>query len=239
MPDDWKYEPAHDAGLPRKERERSLRREAGLISVLAAHAWGGLTRLYLRTFHRLEIEGREHLPEPPFILIANHASHLDALALAAAVPRRWLARVFPLAAGDTFFERPLLSAFAASCLNALPIWRKSCGSHSLAELRDRLAAERCIYLLFPEGTRSRTGAMGAFKPGIGKLVCASTVPVVPCRIAGAWEAWPPGANYPRSAKVRIRIGKPVGFSGTENDRAGWQDTARRLEEAVRALGGEI
>src|SRR5947209_2032286 len=81
--EDWKLDPAHDLGLPLKERLRSLRRESGLLESGAHLFWWLTLRGYFRAYHRLEIHGLEHLPpEPPFACIANHASHLDALALA-------------------------------------------------------------------------------------------------------------------------------------------------------------
>lgn len=53
-------------------------------------------------------------------------------------------------------------------MNALPIWRTNCGAHSLEDLRGRLRRGQSVYVLFPEGTRTRDGAMGKFKPGIGR-----------------------------------------------------------------------
>ena len=81
---DWKLEPARDLGMSLGERSRSLRRECGLIETAAHLGWWSLMRAYLRVGHRLTVHGREHLPsEPPFVLVANHTSHLDALVLAA------------------------------------------------------------------------------------------------------------------------------------------------------------
>lgn len=235
MPTDWNYDPAHDLGLPRHDRERSLRREAGLVSVLTSFVWGTLTRIYLQFYHRLKVEGRENLPKPPFVMIANHASHLDAIVLASVLPQRWLGHVFPIAAGDTFFENPLVSTFAASCLNALPIWRKRCGTHSLEELRNRLITEGCVYILFPEGTRTRTGEIGSFKPGIGNIVCGSQTPVVPCYLEGTWRALPPNRCLPYPVSITLRIGTPLHFHQTPNDRTGWSETSDRIQSAVLAL----
>ncbi len=72
------------------------------------------------------------------MMIANHTSHLDALLLAAALPCRLCDCVFPVAAGDVFFNTPTISLFSATLLNALPMWRKNCGPHALAELKKRL-----------------------------------------------------------------------------------------------------
>ena len=72
-----------------------------------------------------------------------------------ALPLRLRNCVFPLAAGDTFFETPAIAAFAAGMMNAPPLWRKNCGHHAIETLRQRPVAEPCGYILFPEGTRSR------------------------------------------------------------------------------------
>src|SRR5262245_22928290 len=166
----WVYKPASDLDLPPVERARSLRRESGLASDLGHLVCHGLARAYFRLYHRMGVEGSENLPDdPPFVLVANPASHLDALALASVLPRRLCGRVFPVAAGDVFFETPATSLASAFFLNALPMWRKRCGPHALAELRARLVDEPCGYILFPEGTRSRHGRMTASKAGLGLL----------------------------------------------------------------------
>src|SRR5262249_9903676 len=200
--DNWSYEPARDLGLSVRDRTRSLKRECGLIQTGCHFAWGALVRTYLGFWHRLTVHGREHLPaRPPFVLLANHASHLDALILAAPLPLTVRDRVFPLAAGDVFFEKASTSLFAMSLLNALPLWRRRCTPHALAELRARLVGEPCGFILFPEGGRSRDGAMTSFKPGLGMLVAGVDVPVVPCHITGAFAALPPNCQLPRPRKI--------------------------------------
>src|SRR5439155_8557463 len=78
--EEWRFEPAHDFGLSAEQRRLSLRREVGLESAISCFLWRSITRLYLAIAHRLRIRGRENLPtRPPFILVANHASHLDAI----------------------------------------------------------------------------------------------------------------------------------------------------------------
>ncbi len=234
---EWEYKPAGDAGLRPADQWRSLQREGGLPTAIAHGAWCALTGGYLKMFHRFRIEGRERLPpKPPFVVVANHSSHLDALALAVGLPPRFRSHAFPIAAGDTFFETKATAAFAAIFLNALPMWRKKCGSHAMETLRERLIGGDTIYLLFPEGTRSRDGAMADFRAGIGMLVAGTNVPVVPAHLDGCFAAMPPQARLPRPSPISLRFGVPKIFSGASNDRAGWREVAAALEKDVHALG---
>ncbi|GGJ40200.1 lysophospholipid acyltransferase family protein [Neoroseomonas lacus] len=232
---EFKLRPARDHGLETADRLRSLSRERGLGSLVLGRAWRAALRGYLAAFHRLEVTGRENLPEPPFVLIANHTSHLDALTLSGVLRGEAARRAHALAAGDTFFGSTLSSAFAAYAVNALPVWRKRTKAGELATLRERLVEDRLVYILFPEGTRARDGRMAAFQPGIGVLVAGTEVPVVPAFLDGCHAAWPPERRYPAPRKLRLAIGAPLRFADVPATRAGWEDAARRCESAVRAL----
>jgi 1-acyl-sn-glycerol-3-phosphate acyltransferase len=235
----WQYQPAQDQDLAPAQKLMSVRREPGLPALLCNQAWGIVSSTALRLLLRLSISGREHLPRKgPFVLAANHCSHLDALCLAAALPMRLRHEAFPVAAGDTFFDTPAHAAMAALLLNAVPMWRRKVGRHALDDLRDKLLSTRCILLIFPEGTRSRDGAMRPFKSGLGMLVAGTEVPVVPCYLAGTFEALPPGARSPRLLPLRLRVGRPLDFSAIANDRGGWEQVSRSVESAVRSLGRE-
>jgi 1-acyl-sn-glycerol-3-phosphate acyltransferase len=234
--DNWNLQPARDLGLTAGQRMRSLQRESGLMSSTMHWGWWTLVRGYLTVWHRLSISGQHHLPAaPPYVLAANHTSHLDALILAASLPWHCRASVFPIAAGDVFFETPLRSAFSAVVLNALPMWRKKCGPHALEELRQRLLDGSAIYVLFPEGARSRDGTLQRFKAGLGMLLAETNVPVVPCHLQGCFEALPANAHWPRPRRIRLTLGPSRHFADTRNDRAGWMHVAATLEEAIRAL----
>ena len=237
--DPWQLQPARDTGLTPAERFRSVRRESGLLESFAHHACFSLLRTYFAIAHRLTITGRENLPpHGPFVLVANHGSHLDALVLGAALTPRHRERVFPIAAGDVFFQTTATSTFSAIVLNALPMWRKNCGPHALADLRGKLQEERAIFIIFPEGGRSRNGSMMPFKHGLGMLVAETNVPVVPCGLVGTFEALPPHRKLPRPVKINLIIGDGLEFTSTTNDRAGWSQIARSVESSVRKLAAQ-
>ncbi len=232
----WRYQPAKDLELTPVERARSLKRESGIWSTCGHLAWHTLIRAYVTVYHRLSVEGRANLPSaPPFVMIANHTSHLDSMVLGSALSCTWCDQVFPVAAGDVFFESSFKSLFSAQLINALPMWRKHCGPHALADLKERLISEPCGYILFPEGGRSRDGSLLRFKPGLGMIVAGTSVPVIPCALTGAARAWPADSRWPRPRKVHLKIGRPLSFESLANDRAGWEHVSREAEDAVRRL----
>lgn len=217
---DWQLRPARDHGLTLRQRLRSFGSEPGLGGHLLGFLWRGLVRFYLAAVYRLTVTGCEHLPGPPFVLVTNDSSHLDALTLASALPYRLARR-----------------AFAAYATNALPVWRKDTTGADIDLWRVRLLEDKAVLILFllPEGTRSRTGAMARFRPGIGTMVAGHPIPVVPCFLAGAHAAWPPERRLPRPGRLHFAIGPALHLTDAPADRAGTIAVAAACEVAVRAL----
>src|SRR5262249_24935248 len=98
--------------------------------------------------------------------------------------------------------------------------------------------EPCAFILFPEGGRSRDGKMMPFKAGIGMLLAETNVPVVPCYLDGTFEACPAERRVPLRLPIRMRVGPPLNFAEVPDKRAGWEEVATQLEEAVRRLASE-
>ena len=195
-----------------------------------------LLRMWLRLYHRLRIVGRDNLPKSgSFIMVSNHTSHLDALCLLAALPLRKLHRTFPAAAQDYFFVSLPRCAVSAVFLNAMPFARQVHVRQSLELCRGLLANEGNILILFPEGTRSTTGVMSEFRPGIGSLLAGTRVPVVPCALQGAFRAWPKGTIIPRPFALRLVIGKPRVYERLAPGRESAELIAHDLKAAVQEL----
>src|SRR5919106_423405 len=113
-----------------------------------------------------------------------------------------------IAGAPNEFCGPMAKQHRMLVLNALPMWRKNCGPHALADLRRKLQEEKATFIIFPEGGRSRDGSMKPFKHGLGMLVAETNVPVVPCGLVGAFEALPPDRKLPRPVAIKLVIGHP-------------------------------
>lgn len=167
----------------------------------------------------------------PFIVVANHSSHLDAPLIIGALPRRHARYLAAGAAADYFFDVQWRKWLTTLFFNAFAIERNSEGKRSGSS---RSLLERAVPLLiFPEGGRSKTGDMGQFKPGAAALAIATTTPCLPIAIVGASDAMPRGVNWPKRGRLPVSIvfGSPMlAFAGESAE-----DFSRRLEDEVRRL----
>jgi len=232
----WHYQTAADLDQTLAERLRHFPRQPDMLVYSLRTLAAFSVRAYLRLYHRLRIVGRKNLPsEGSFVLVANHASHLDALCLLAALPYAWLHRAFPAAAQDYFFVSLPRLAIASIFVNAVPFARQIHARQSLNLCRRLLANPGNILILFPEGTRSVTGELGEFREGIGFLLAGTTIPVIPCALLGARAAWPKGAWFPRPRRVRLVIGKPRRYSDLPPNR----ESSRQIAGELRGAVGEL
>jgi 1-acyl-sn-glycerol-3-phosphate acyltransferase len=234
--DPWHYDPAADLEQPLAERLQRFPREPDMLAFGLRSLAAVALRSWLGTYHRFRVAGRERLPaDGSFVLVANHASHLDALCLLAALPLGKLHRAFPAAARDYFFVSAPRAFAAAVLVNALPFERAASPRHSLAVCRRLLDNPGNVLILFPEGTRSATGAVAEFKPGVGLLLAGCDVPVLPCYISGAHAAFPKGAWLPRPKAVALTVGPPLRFGDRPGGKESAVRIARDLRDAVLAL----
>ncbi len=155
--------------------------------------------------------------------------------LIAGLPLRSLHRVFPAAAADYFFGSLPRCAFSSILINGLPFDRGNRGAESLSVCRRLLRNEGNVLILFPEGTRSVTGAMGRFRSGVGRLVEGTDLPVVPCHLSGAYRAFPKGSFLPRPVRLVLTIGSPRTYGGLPRGRETVDSEHRRLA-APRRVG---
>ena len=178
------------------------------------------------------VVGRDHLDEVrgPFLIAPNHSSHLDVSTLRLALGPARRRRLAAAAAEDYFFTGHRTRAFLAHWLGGFAFRRQGANPQSIGEIA-RLLESGWSVLIFPEGTRSRTGEMAPFKPGIGLVATRTGRPVVPVRIVGLHDVLAPGRRIPRPRRVEVRFGRPLTAGAGEDARS----FTARLEAVVRGL----
>jgi len=189
-------------------------------------------RPFLLLFIGLRVRGREYLAGiGPFILIANHSSHLDTMSLLSLFPLNQLRHIRPVAAADYFERNKFVSVFTKTLFNILPIARRNITTENNPLRRMREAIENGDSLLiFPEGTRGSGEKVGEFRSGVAHLLeKMPDVPVVPAYLINMGRSLPKGEFIPVPFFCEIRIGAPRMMSGTR------QEITRALETAVREL----
>lgn len=179
------------------------------------------------------VEGRENLGglTRPFVAVANHSSHLDAPLILGALPRPLARYLAAGAAGDYFFDVWWRRGLTALFFNAFPVDRRGARTGGVDA---RALIERGVpVLLFPEGTRSRDGTIGRFKPGSAALAAATGAPVLPIAIIGAHDAHPRGSNWPKRGRLPVTVvfGAPMRSLDDESSVA----FMARVREAIVAL----
>lgn len=165
------------------------------------------------------------------VVVANHSSHLDAPLVMSGVPHYISRDLATGVAADYFFTAWHKKLFTQLIFNAFPVDRRGEGANK--GLSKKLLAAGVPLLIFPEGTRSKTGKMAPFKVGAASLALAVQVPVVPVALIGAHEAMPRGTSWPRRGRppVVVAVGAPLRARGNENA----YSFNERIEAAVRAL----
>jgi 1-acyl-sn-glycerol-3-phosphate acyltransferase len=185
---------------PRRATGPRYRRWRGWAA--AAVRRGGW-RLVLGASGGLRIHGRP--PEQPCVLVANHSSHADTAALLAALRAR--RRPMVAAAADYWFSRADRALVCRTLVAGFPVRRGGGGSADLTTA-DRLLAGGHDVIIYPEGTRSRDGAIGDFRSGAARLAARTGAPLVPVAISGTGRLLPAHGRV-RRTRVVVRIGAPV------------------------------
>jgi 1-acyl-sn-glycerol-3-phosphate acyltransferase len=147
-------------------------------------------------------------PHKPYVFMANHASMVDiwAMFLRMPVPVRFIAK---------------------KQLGRIPVfgWAMRAGRFVFIDRQNAVSARRSIQeaaqrikdgqsvAIFPEGTRTRDGKLGAFKKGGFHLAIDSGVEIVPLAIRGSRAVMPPGTPLIRAGRVEIEIDEPISTAG--------------------------
>ncbi|WP_378146015.1 lysophospholipid acyltransferase family protein [Cnuibacter sp. UC19_7] len=179
------------------------------------------------------VVGRENLKgfNGAFVVVANHSSHLDAPLIMGSLPQRLARYLAAGAAADYFFDVWWRRGLTALFFNAFPIDRT--GTAERKGVSKKLLGRGVPLLVFPEGTRSKTGEMGDFKPGAAGLSMLCDVPIIPIALVGASDAMPRGRNWPKPGRppVTVVLGAPMSAAPGENA----EQFSARIAQEVRRL----
>lgn len=162
---------------------------------------------------RYHLEGAEHIvPGRAAVYAINHASNLEP-PIAFSSLRRLFPKVAVLYKAE-LRKLPIL-VWGFDLAGFVPLQRGN-RDQSLPAIDGAAAAMRSrgmSFMIFPEGTRSRTGELLPFKKGGFILALKAQAPVVPMAIKGARDAMRKGSPIIRPVTVRVRVGKPLETAG--------------------------
>lgn len=195
-------EKADWATLLHEDTSNVMLPRAGRLTHVLASLGRGLSRAY---FH-LKGSGMENLPEDgPFILAPNHQCYFDGIFVISFLSRKLLSGTYFFAKRDHVRNR--FAQFMARHNNVIVIDDKNL-KESIQTLGEVLKRGGRV-IIFPEGTRTTTGALGPFKKMFAILSRELDVPIVPVAISGAYKAMPKGRHLPKRVPVEVTFLPPV------------------------------
>jgi len=182
-------------------------------------------RVLVRLFWRVSVVGLENLPQPPYIIAANHQAWYDPAFIIPFFPPAPM--IYTMAKRETVFNRAWKRAFVTR-IGVFPI-SPSRGELDEAGVRTvyQILARGGVVLMFPEGRYSRGRAIRELKTGIGYFALQAGVPVVPVAVRGSGSLVP-------FRRIEVSIGAPI-----LPDPPAWWALSRRVATVVQRVGDAL
>jgi 1-acyl-sn-glycerol-3-phosphate acyltransferase len=177
---------------------------------------------------RLELRGMENFDrEKPYIFMSNHLSLLDGPILFLVIPR--FVRVI---LKRSVFKFPIIGQ-AMRAVDFIPVDRKGrhSGKESIQKAARMIREKQVPFLIFPEGTRSRSGKLQRLRRGGFFLALESKTPIVPVSIKGTFSLLPPGTFFAKPGPVHVTFFPPIEVEG--DSRKDLPQLISRVEEKIR------
>lgn len=183
-------------------------------------------------FHGVVV-GEENIPrQGGFIVAANHASVLDPPFIGCHVPRQ-----LSFFARKTLWKGGIVSWWLDT-VGVIPVDRDSGSDVAAIKRVLHVLTDNKALILFPEGTRTRTGELQRPKAGVGLLACRTGVPVVPARIFGSFEAFRRKGPLRIGSPVSVVFGRPLqpaDYDDRSEGKERYQHASERIMAAIAAL----
>ena len=156
-----------------------------------------LSRFLFAILFRLKSYGQEAIPsEGPALIVSNHSSYLDPLAILCTTSRpiRWIVM-------QPVYDVPVLGWILkhGECIRV---------NGALDKAADALRRGELVGI-FPEGGRSRDGTVGEGASGAVRLALLANAPILPTAVVGSFKAWGVGRFLPRPSPIRVIFGQPI------------------------------
>ncbi len=165
------------------------------------------SRIFFHLYFNFKTKGTENIPDGPVIFVPNHQSSMDGLFVASVLRRHRLRDTYFYAKEQHF--KQAWKKFLASRNNIIIVDLEKDLKESIQKMAEVLRQKRSL-IIFPEGTRTRTGNLGEFKKTFAILSRELDVPVIPVSIKGAYEALPTGSKFPKPWKrINVEFLQPV------------------------------
>jgi 1-acyl-sn-glycerol-3-phosphate acyltransferase len=182
-----------DAGRNRRPEMPSLYRFCCWLARALWQGYGG----------QLTVSGLENIPPSgPFMVLPNHQSYLETMLIPAVLPRPLYAM-----AKSTQFNVPFFGWLMAQ-VYAFPVRRFEIDPQAVRFMLKRFGEGHGV-MIFIEGERTWDGDVQPARLGVARAALKTGVPVIPCHVEGAFDAWPRWSGVPQRGHVRLTFGKPL------------------------------
>lgn len=166
-----------------------------------------VSKFFFSIYFGLKGKGLKNIPDEPCIIAPNHQSYFDGLFVASFLKNATIKNTYFYAKEKHIRQRWL--KFIANRNNIIIMDLNKDLKESIQKMGEALKKKKNL-IIFPEGTRTKNGALGDFKKTFAILSRELNVPIVPVSINGAFDALPRGSKFPRPfKKVMVEFLEPI------------------------------